>query len=73
MLSIQEIRSMDDDELLDSLEDTRIEIFNLRFQKESGQLEDMNVLRYAKRGLARLLTVMRERELAAELAEEDKL
>lgn len=69
-LDMSEVRAMTDDQLLDQIEDKRIELFNLRFQQASGQLEDTNLLRYAKRDLARLLTVRRERELAAQITEE---
>ncbi|TVR21143.1 MAG: 50S ribosomal protein L29 [Anaerolineaceae bacterium] len=69
-LDMSEVRAMTDDQLLDQIEDKRIELFNFRFQQASGQLEDTNLLRYAKRDLARLLTVQRERELAAQITEE---
>lgn len=67
-----EIREFSEEELFDAIEDKREELLNLRFQKASGQLEDTNSLRYAKRDLARLLTVQRERELAAQIAEEEQ-
>lgn len=70
-MNAQDIRKLADTQLADAIEDKREELFNLRFQKASGQLEDTNLLRYAKRDLARMLTVRRERELAAELAEKD--
>ncbi len=44
-------------------------MFNLRFQRESGQLEDLNRLTIAKRNIARLMTVLREKQLEAENAE----
>ncbi len=64
--SVKDIRNLSDEDLADALEDQREKIFNLRFQKAANQLEDGNQLRYAKRGLARLLSVKRERELAGE-------
>jgi large subunit ribosomal protein L29 len=67
----QEIRQLSDEKLLDAIEDKREAMFNLRFQKASGQMEDTNLLRYAKRDLARLLTIQRERVLAARLAQEE--
>ena len=66
-----ELREMSDEDLLVALDDKKVEIFNLRFQKASGQLEDTNQLRYAKRELARLLTILRERELATLVTEEE--
>jgi large subunit ribosomal protein L29 len=62
-LNLADIRNGSDQELLDLISDKRIELFNLRFQQASGQLENTNLLRYAKRDLARLLTIKREREL----------
>jgi large subunit ribosomal protein L29 len=41
-------------------------MFNLRFQKGFGQLEDPNALRRTKRDIARILTVIRERQIAAQ-------
>jgi len=70
-MDVRQIRQMTEDELLDSIEDKREELFNLRFQQTAGQLEDENGLRYAKRDLAQLLTVQRERELALQVAEEE--
>lgn len=70
-MDIKEIRSMGDDDLLNAIEDQRASLFNLRFQKEAGQLENTNVVRYAKRDLARMLTAKHERELAALVAEEE--
>jgi large subunit ribosomal protein L29 len=70
-MDAKDIRNLADAQLTDAIEDKREELFNLRFQMASGQLEDTNLLRYAKRDMARLLTVQRERELAAELAEKD--
>ncbi len=70
-MNAKDIRNLADAQLVDAIEDKREELFNLRFQMASGQLEDTNLLRYAKRDLARLLTVQRERVLAAELAEKD--
>ena len=67
-MDIRSIRLMSDEQILDAIEDKREEIFNLRFQKASASLEDTNVIRYAKSDLARLLTVQRERELAAQIA-----
>ena len=69
-MDVRAIRDMSDEALEDSILDKREEIFNLRFQQEAGQMEDTNLLRYAKRDLAQLLTVQHERGLAAQLVEE---
>lgn len=59
---------MTDDELQGKLADTRQELFNLRFQAATGALENSARLRLAKREIARILTVQREREAMAESA-----
>ena len=71
MSAASEFRELTDEEILDRIEDQKEAIFNLRFQKASGQLEDTNQLRYAKRDLARLMTVQHERYLAALITEEE--
>jgi large subunit ribosomal protein L29 len=70
-MDAKDIRNLADAQLADAIEDKREELFNLRFQMASGQLEDTNLLRFAKRDMARLLTVQRERDLASVLAEKD--
>jgi large subunit ribosomal protein L29 len=61
-----QLRDMSDDQLLQTLADRRQELFNLRFQAATGALENSARLRLAKREIARILTVQRERETAAE-------
>ena len=64
---INEIRDMPTDELLDTLEDLKVEMYTFRIQKETGELSDTTMFRKIRRDIARLNTVLRERELAAEL------
>lgn len=64
-MNIRDLRQLPDERLLDELEDLKEALFNLRFQKSFGQLEDPNALRRAKRDVARILTVIRERQIAA--------
>ena len=64
----EQIRELTDEELLNALEDQKEALFNLRFQKASGQLEDTNAPRRTQRIIARMRTVLRERELAAQVA-----
>jgi len=52
---------MTDDQLDDALRDRRQELFNLRFQGATGSLENSTRLRLAKREIARILTVRKER------------
>jgi large subunit ribosomal protein L29 len=61
-----ELRNLTLDELQQRLDDSKQEAFNLRFQQASGQLEDTNRLRILRRETARILTLIRERELQAE-------
>jgi large subunit ribosomal protein L29 len=65
-----EIRRMTDQEIVGAINDARQEIFNLRLQWVSGQLEDYTRIRQLKKEVARLLTVQRERELAVAYMQE---
>ena len=62
----RELRDLTDDDLQQKLADTRQELFNLRFQAATGALENSARLRLAKREIARILTVQRERETHVE-------
>jgi large subunit ribosomal protein L29 len=68
-----ELRDLSDEELVARLDETKQELFTLRFQRESGQLEDMSRIRKTRREVARIITVIRERELAAELAAQEEI
>ena len=56
-----EFRELDVDELEDRLAATRRELFNLRFQHATGQLENTGQLREVRRNIARLLTVLNQK------------
>ena len=71
-MKASEIRQMNEGELAQALDDTKQELFNLRFQWEIGQLEDYTRIRVLKKDIARLLTISRERELAAEYVLEEE-
>ena len=58
-----ELRSTSDEELVTRLTEAKEELFNLRFQVATGQLENNARLRSVRRSIARIYTVMREREL----------
>ena len=64
-----ELRELPDDELRDRLSEQKEELFNLRFQLITGQLDNPRAIPLARREIARIMTIMRERELAAEGAE----
>ena len=58
-----ELRDLTDDELTDKLRESKEELFNLRFQMATGQLANNRRLRLVRQEIARLYTVLREREL----------
>lgn len=63
-MAASDLRELLDDELRIRLEDEREELFALRFQLVTGQLDDTARVKQVKREIARILTVLRERELA---------
>ena len=66
MAAVQEFRDLTSDELQLRLQETRRELFNLRQQWFSGSLQDHNRMRAVRKDIARILTVLRERELGLE-------
>jgi large subunit ribosomal protein L29 len=62
-----DIRALSIEEIASKLEDAREAYFKLRFQSAVGQLTDPSQLRLARREIARLATILRERQLAAEV------
>ena len=62
-LAAPKLRGMEDDELVNQLRSAKEELFNLRFQAATGQLENHGRLRAVRRDIARIYTTMREREL----------
>jgi len=58
-----ELRNVDTEDLVTKLREAKEELFNLRFQTATGQLESHGRLRAVKKDIARIYTVMREREL----------
>ncbi|GAA2633609.1 50S ribosomal protein L29 [Actinomadura fulvescens] len=75
-LTADDLRTEPEDVLVTKLKEAKEELFNLRFQAATGQLESHGRLRTVKREIARIYTVMRERELGivtvAEESAEDK-
>ena len=67
-----EVRELDDAELVDRLAETKQELFNLRFQHVTGQLDNYSRLQQLKRDIARVSTELRAREIAAAEALEKK-
>jgi large subunit ribosomal protein L29 len=58
-----ELRGASDDELITRLREAKQELFNLRFQVATGQLDNNKRLKTVRHDIARIYTVMREREL----------
>ena len=58
-----ELRGLEDDELVTKLRESKEELFNLRFQSATGQLDNNKRLQTVRHDIARIYTVMREREL----------
>ncbi|MGB3303899.1 50S ribosomal protein L29 [Gordonia sp. (in: high G+C Gram-positive bacteria)] len=58
-----ELRELSDPDLVARLKESKEELFNLRFQMATGQLDNNRRLRTVRREIARIYTVMREREL----------
>ncbi len=65
-MKAKEIRAMSTPEVVKALEDARQNLFNLRFQWATLQIKDHNLLKAAQKDIARLETILRERELAGE-------
>ena len=65
MTAAAELREMVDEELENRLAEAKQELFNLRFQHVTGQLDNYSRLPQLKRDVARINTILREREIAA--------
>jgi large subunit ribosomal protein L29 len=70
MTSAAELREMNDEQLEFTLRETRDELFRLRFQAATERLDAPSNLMKLRREVARLLTIQRERQIAAESAVE---
>lgn len=65
-MKIKDIKEMTNDELSNKLKDLKTELFNLRFSHASGNLENPLQLKNIKKDIARIKTIIREREIAAQ-------
>jgi large subunit ribosomal protein L29 len=63
-----ELRELSDEELVTRLREAKAEMFNLRVQAATGQLENHGRLQVIRREIARVYTIMRERELGLSAA-----
>ena len=66
-----DLRMQSEEELQTKLAEAKIELFNLRFQAATGQLESHGRLRAVRKEIARIYTVMRERELGIVTLEQE--
>jgi large subunit ribosomal protein L29 len=66
----EEMRVLPDDELFSRVESAKEELFNLRFQSATGQLDNPSRIKVVRHDIARLLGVLRERHLEAELEQQ---
>jgi large subunit ribosomal protein L29 len=62
-ISAGELRELTDDELAERVRESKEELFNLRFQMATGQLDNNRRLRTVRHEIARVYTVLRERDL----------
>jgi large subunit ribosomal protein L29 len=65
-----ELRELNDEELVLRLRESKEELFNLRFQMATGQMDNNRRLRTVRRDIGRIYTVMRERELGLSVSPE---
>jgi large subunit ribosomal protein L29 len=65
-MKASEARALSVEELREALETARENLFNLRFQWATAQIRDHNLLKAARRDVARLATILREREQNSE-------
>jgi large subunit ribosomal protein L29 len=66
-----ELRDLSDEQLLERAESAKEELFNLRFQLATGQLDNSSAIKKTRHEIARIATVMKERELDAWAAASD--
>ena len=69
-MKVSEIKELGPEEMQSKVDDLREELFNLRFQHGTGQLENPTKLKQAKRDIARLKTIIREIELKQDTQKE---
>jgi len=61
-MNIKEIRDKSSEELTKTLDELKVELFDLRFQRATGSIENPMRIRENKKAIARILTVLKERE-----------
>jgi large subunit ribosomal protein L29 len=63
-MKVKEVRELSSQELEDKMKELKEELFNLRFQMATGQLDNVMRIQEVRRGIARVKTVLRERALS---------
>ena len=61
-MNVKEIRDKSNDELLKALDESKKELFDLRFEKATGSIDNPMRIRELRKTIARILTVLKERE-----------
>ena len=69
-VKLSEVRDLPVEEIEEKLKETKEELFNLRFQNATGQLDNYKRLQELKRDVARFKTILRERELSGDAGAE---
>ena len=64
MAEIDDIRNMNDQDLVENLDSSQKDLMNLRFRTATMQLTDTNAVKRAQRKIAKIMTVIREREIS---------
>jgi large subunit ribosomal protein L29 len=67
-MEAEKLRDLTEEELIDKLKSAKAELFNLRFQLATGQLDNSNRIKEAKKDIARIQTVRKEREIEVKLS-----
>ena len=62
-MKIEELRKLSDDELKEKISECKAELFNLRFSQANGTLEQPSRVKELRKAVARMKTILREREL----------
>ena len=62
-MNVKEIRDKSNDELLKTLDESKKELFDLRFEKATGSIDNPMRIRELRKTIARILTVLKEREM----------
>jgi large subunit ribosomal protein L29 len=72
-IAASELREQSDEELVSRLRESKAELFNLRVQSATGQLDNHGRLQVIRKDIARIYTIMRERELGLSFAPDEEV